>query len=139
MAEPKTKRTMASVAVFLKSVEPEARRKECETLVELLQKVTKETPRMWGTSLVGFGSYRYTYANGREGDWPVSAFSPRKANLTVYVMDGFEPHAELMAQLGTFTTGKSCLYVKKLSDVNLGVLEKIVGRSVKTLRARSKA
>lgn len=139
MAEAKTKPTMTSVAAFLKGVQPDARREECETLVGLMKKITKAEPRIWGTGLVGFGTYHYKYASGREGDWPLAGFAARKTNLTVYVMDGVEPHAELMAKLGTFTTGKACLYMKKLSDVNLGVLEKIVARSVKAVKARDKA
>lgn len=139
MAEAKTKPTTTSVAAFLKGVQPDARREECETLVGLMKKVTKEEPRIWGTSLVGFGTFHYKSSSGRTGDWPVAGFAARKANLTVYLMDGVESHAELVAQLGTFTTGKACLYMKKLSDVNLGVLEKIVARSVKAVKARYKA
>lgn len=136
MAEPKTKPTRASVAAFLKTVEPPERRKQRQALVALLKKVTGEAPRMWGTSIVGFGTYRYVYASGREGDWPLAAFSPRKQNLTVYVMEGFDASPDLMTKLGKFTTGKSCLYVKTLEDVDLKVLEQLVARSVEATKKR---
>jgi hypothetical protein len=136
MAEPKTKPTRASVAAFLKTVEPAGRRKECQALVALLKKVTGESPRMWGTAIVGFGTYRYVYASGREGDWPLTGFSPRKASLTVYIMEGLDSNPDLMTKLGKFTTGKSCLYVKTLEDVDLKVLEQLVARSVEAMRKR---
>ena len=136
MAEPKTKPTAVSVAAFLKTVEPVERRKQCQTLVSLLKKVTGEAPRMWGPSIVGFGTYHYVYASGREGDWPLAGFSPRKQNLTVYLMEGLDSNPDLMAKLGKFTTGKSCLYVKKLEDVDLTVLEQLAGRSVAATKKR---
>jgi nucleoid DNA-binding protein len=135
MAEPKTKPTGASVAQFLKALDP-VRRKECQALVALFTRVTKEQPRMWGSSIVGFGSFHYVYRTGKEGDWPLTGFSPRKASLTLYFMDGFEGREAQLSALGRHSTGKSCLYVKKLEDVSLPVLETLIAQSVKATRAR---
>ncbi len=96
-----------------------------------MKDVTGEEPTMWGSSIVGFGRYRYKYESGREGEWMITGFSPRKTDLTLYIMHGFERVADLMTRLGKHKTGKSCLYIKKLSDVDLGVLRKIVEKSVK--------
>ena len=121
--------TGASVAAFL-GAEPDAqRRADCQALVRLMTRVTGEKPRMWGPGIVGFGSYHYRYESGREGDCPVAAFSPRKQALTLYLMLGFEGHADLMRKLGKHKTGKGCLYVKRLSDVDAHVLEELVRRS----------
>ena len=133
MAEPKTKLTRASVDDFLQSIEDDQVRKDCLRLVDIMQKATKAKPQMWGANIVGFGSYRYKYASGREGDWMLTAFSPRKQNITLYIMAGFEQYDELMSRLGKHSCGKSCLYIKRLSDVHLPTLEKLVGASVKHL------
>jgi len=133
MAEPKTKLTRASVDDFLQSIEDDQVRKDCLRLVDIMQKATKAKPQMWGANIVGFGSYRYKYASGREGDWMLTAFSPRKQNITLYIMTGFEQYDELMSRLGKHSCGKSCLYIKRLSDVHLPTLEKLVGASVKHL------
>jgi hypothetical protein len=135
VAEAKTKKTGASVSAFLDTVSDPAKRADCQALVELLRGVTKDEPSMWGTSIVGFGSYTYTYSGGRTGDWMLTGFSPRKQNLTVYVMEGFGDRA-LMEKLGKYTTGQSCLYVKRLADIDVKVLKKLVAGSVKATKAR---
>jgi hypothetical protein len=134
MAEMKTQKTTASVATFLKAIKDPQVRADCQTLVEIMQAVTGEKPRMWGTGLVGFGSYHYVYASGREGDWPLTAFAPRKQNLTVYIMPGFAQHQDLLAKLGPHKTAVSCLYIKRLSDIHLPTLKKIITASVKHMK-----
>lgn len=129
MAELKTKPGDASVEAFLQSVTPAKRREDAGVLLELMKRVTGEDPVMWGPSIIGFGSYHYKYESGREGDWFVAGFSPRKQALTLYIMSGFPRHEELMKRLGTYTTGKSCLYIKKLEDVDVDVLEELVQAS----------
>ncbi len=130
MAELKTKQTDSSVDRFLSGIDDEARREECRVVLKLMQGVTKSQPKMWGGSMVGFGSYHYKYGSGREGDWFLTGFSPRKQNLTLYIMAGFDRYEELLAKLGKFKTGKSCLYVKRLSDIDLVVLKQLVAASV---------
>jgi hypothetical protein len=137
MAELKTKVNDASVEAFLNSLEDRKKREDCYKVLELMQKLTKEPPKMWGSSIVGFGSYHYQYASGREGDWMLTAFSPRKQNLTLYIMDGFAGYDELMQRLGKYKTGISCLYIKKLEDVNLPVLEKLIKASVAHVKKQS--
>jgi len=134
MAELKTKPTDQSVQAFLNAVEPEQRRADCFKLLELMRQVTQAEPRMWGNSIVGFGDYHYKYASGREGDWFLTGFSPRKQNLTLYIMPGLEQHADLLSHLGKYTTGKGCLYVKRLSDVHLPTLKKLLQASVRELK-----
>jgi hypothetical protein len=131
MAELKTKLTNASVDAFLNSIQNEQVRQDCWAIVDIMQKATNAIPQMWGSSIVGFGSYHYTYASGREADWMLTGFSPRKQNITLYIMAGFEQYDELLAQLGKHACGKSCLYIKRLSDVDLPTLEKLVQASVK--------
>ncbi|HMV47243.1 MAG TPA: DUF1801 domain-containing protein [Blastocatellia bacterium] len=133
MAEPKTKLTEASVEDFLNAIKDEQTRQDCFAIVELMRKITKAEPKMWGTSIVGFGTYRYVYASGKEGDWPLTGFSPRKQNLTLYVMAGFDEYDELMEKLGKFSCGKSCIYIKRLSDLHLPTLKKLITASVKHL------
>ena len=135
MAELKTKITKASVDKFLKGIKDEQVREDCIKIAEMMQKITKAEPKMWGTSIVGFGSYHYKGASGREGDWFLTGFSPRKQNLTLYLMGGFQENEELLASLGKYSTGKGCLYIKKLEDVNSKVLKELVSRSVKRLKA----
>lgn len=132
----KTAVTKASVPAFLDGIEDEERRKDCKALAKLLRRVTGATPRMWGTSIVGYGSYHYRYASGREGDWFLAGFSPRKQDLTVYVMAGLQGREALLRKLGKHKTGKGCLYLKRLADVDATVLEKLVQSSVEDLRAR---
>ncbi len=129
MAELKTKKNAANVGAFLDGIENEKRREDCGAVVKLMADVTGEPPTMWGGSIIGFGSYHYKYASGREGDWMATGVSPRKQNLTLYIMTGFPRHDALMKKLGTFTTGKSCLYIKKLEDVDLKVLRQLVRES----------
>lgn len=135
MAEPKTKATEASVDQFLAAID-EARRAECVTVSKLMQKATGAKPKLWGTAIVGFGSYRYTYESGREGDWPLVAYSPRKAALTLYIMPGFAQYDGLMKKLGKHKTGKSCLYLNKLADVDLKVLGELIRNSVEHMRKK---
>lgn len=134
MAELKTKPNDRSVDRFLKSIDDDHKRRDAVALVDLMRQVTQEEPRMWGSSIVGFGSYHYRYASGREGDWFLVGFSPRKQNLTLYIMSGFEQYDELLKSLGKYTTGKACLYVKRLEDVHLPTLRKLVRQSVKHMR-----
>lgn len=133
MAENKTKKTALSVEDFLGTLD-DGRRTECEQIVKLMSSVTKQEPKMWGASIVGFGDYHYKYASGREGDWFLCGFSPRKANLTLYVMSGFDQFDDLMSKLGKYTTGSSCLYVKRLSDIDLKVLKTLLTESVKHVK-----
>lgn len=134
MSEPKTKPTGESVTAFLDRVEDDRKREDAYAVMELMREVTGEEPQMWGDSIVGFGSYRYRYASGREGDWPLTGFSPRKQNLTLYINSGFEEYDNLMQQLGKHKTGKSCLYIKRLSDLDLDVLRQLVRESVQHMK-----
>ncbi len=130
MAELKTKKTTASVAAFLDQISDEQRRKDCQRVLKIMKEATGEQPSMWGSSIVGFGTYKYRYASGHGGEWPIIGFSPRKNDLTLYIMQGFADYKELMAKLGKHKTGKSCLYIKKLDDVELPVLKKLITKSV---------
>jgi len=134
MAGNKTKPTGASVDAFIDAAENERRRRDARTVLELMREVTGEEPVMWGDSIVGFGQYHYEYNSGREGDWFLAGFAPRKSNLVVYIMSGFPRHAELMQKLGKHRTGSSCLYINKLDDVDLDVLRELVRRSVEHMR-----
>ena len=129
--EVKTKVNDASVTDFLNSVEDEQKQKDAFTLLKIMKQITKEKPKMWGASIVGFGSYHYKGASGREGDWFVAGFSPRKQNLTLYVQGGFNVHADLLKKLGKHKTGVGCLYINKLSDVDSKVLQELLEKSVK--------
>jgi len=133
-AELKTKKTEANVEDFLNAVKDEETRADCFEIAKIMQRATKSEPKMWGPSIVGFGSYRYKYASGREGDWMLTGFSPRKQNLTLYIMAGFDRYDELLKKLGKFSTGKSCLYIKRLADVDKKVLKELVAESVKAMR-----
>ncbi|GEL96997.1 DUF1801 domain-containing protein [Cellulomonas terrae] len=132
----KTTPTDADVDAFLAAVEHPVRRRDARRLVELMTRVTGEQPQMWGPSIVGFGSYHYEYASGRQGDAIAAGFSPRKAATTVYLADGTESHADLLAGLGPHTTGASCLYIKDLDAIDLGVLEEAVRRSYAAVTSR---
>jgi hypothetical protein len=135
MAELKTRPTRASVDKFLKQIADETRREDCFKVAKMMEEITGEKPTMWGPSIVGFGTYHYKYASGREGDWPITAFSPRKQDLTLYIMAGFKQYPELMEKLGKHSTGKSCLYIKRLSDIHVPTLKKLIRESVKKTRA----
>ena len=137
MTNPKTARNKKSVRKFIASVDDVGRREDAEAVLELLEDVTGEKPEMWGDSIVGFGSYNYKYASGREGEWPLTGFSPRKSNLTLYIMAGFTQYEDLLAKLGKHRTGKSCLYVKRLEDIDLKVLRRLVEQSVAHLRKQN--
>jgi len=131
MAELKTKLNNRSVTRFLNSIPDKQKRQDCLALVKLMQQVTQAEPKMWGSSIIGFGSYHYTYASGHEGDACLVGFSPRKQNLTLYVMSGSEQHAELLKKLGKHKTGKACLYINRLDDIHLPTLKKLIQQSFK--------
>ncbi|MBW7884804.1 MAG: DUF1801 domain-containing protein [Caldilineaceae bacterium] len=130
MAELKTQRNDQDVEAFLNALPDDQRRQDCFSVLEIMREVTGAEPKMWGDSIVGFGDYRYRYESGRQGEWFLTGFSPRKQNLTLYMMAGFDHYDELMGQLGKFKTGKSCLYIKKLRDINVPVLRELVKQSV---------
>jgi hypothetical protein len=134
MAEMKTKVNDASVEEFLSKVEGEQKRKDCLEIVTIMKQVTKEEPKMWGPAIIGFGSYHYKYESGREGDMPQIGFSPRKQNLTLYIGVGDNSANPLLKKLGKFTTGKVCLYIKKLADVDRNVLQELIADSFEKAR-----
>lgn len=135
--ELKTKVNAASVESFLNSVEDEQKRADCFEILKIMQQVTKEKPKMWGASIVGFGTYHYKGASGREGDWMLTGFSPRKQNLTLYLMGGFDMHKDLLKKLGKYKTSVGCLYIKKLEDIDKKVLKQLVTQTVKTMKKYS--
>lgn len=134
MAALKTQPTEASVKTFLKSVEDKQKREDSLALLDIMKKATGEEATMWGPGIVGFGRYHYKYESGREGSWFLTGFSPRKRNMSVYIMPGFEQFDELTGKLGKFSTGKSCLYFKKLSDIDREVLSRLISESVAYMR-----
>ena len=136
MAENKTKPTGAGVTAFLNSVEDRQKRADCRKVAAMMRRATGKRAKMWGTSIVGFGTYHYKYDSGREGDFMLTGFSPRKQALTVYVMPGFSKYGSLMKKLGKYKTGKSCLYIKRLADVDERVLERLIDESVKDMRGK---
>jgi len=136
MATQKTRETAASVEEFLNGIENRTRREDGLAMLDLMREVTGEEARMWGGSIVGFGSYHYFYESGREGDAMLTGFSPRKQNLAIYVMPGFSAYDSLLDKLGKHKTGKSCLYINKLADVDLKVLKTLVRRSVQVMRKK---
>lgn len=139
MAELKTQRNKASVPQFLKTVADPQQFKDSQTLLKVFKTITGEKPAMWGTSIIGYGSYHYKSERSRqEGDWPLTAFSPRKQALSIYIMTGFKPYPELMKKLGKYKTGSGCLYVKRLSDVDLVVLQKLISESFKAMKKKFK-
>lgn len=137
MAELKTRPTGADVAEFVGGLADEAARRDCLRLLDVMRRVTAAEPEMWGERIVGFGRYHYRYASGREGDWFLAGFSPRKRDLTIYLMEGFDGYTELLGRLGKFRTGKSCLCVARLSDVDIAVLEELLAASVDRLRRQN--
>ena len=136
MAANKTKPTKLSVAAYINKLPDETRRSDAKALVKLMQSATGEKPKMWGPSIIGFGTCHYIYESGREGDMPLAGFSPRKAATVLYGITGFSGAAVLLAKLGKHTTGKGCLYIKKLADVDHKVLEALVVKSVAARRSR---
>ena len=135
MAELKTKPTNEDVDAFINNIADEQKRQDSQAILALMQDVTGAEPQMWGDSIVGFGSYHYKYASGREGDWFLTGFAPRKQNLTLYIMAGFEQYDTLLARLGKHKTGKSCLYLKRLADVDPNTLRELVQQSVAHMMA----
>jgi hypothetical protein len=129
MYELKTKINDASVEKFLKAIPEDKKRQDSFAILDMMKEVTGEEPKMWGTSIIGFGTYRYKYASGQEGDWLRIGFSPRKQNLSLYIMSGFQQNEELMAKLGKYSTGKGCLYIKRLEDIDQSVLKELIKAS----------
>lgn len=136
MAELKTKRTNASVTAFLKRVRDDARRRDCLAVVRVMKQATGAAPKMWGTSIVGFGTYHYKYASGRQADWFLTGFAPRKQSLTLYLMTAAR-YKSLLARLGKHKVAGGCLHIKRLDDVNLTVLRQLVSKSVRTMKQMS--
>jgi len=136
MAELKTKATNVSVDKFLKSVKDETKREDSYKVLEMMKKITKHEPKMWGPSIVGFGKYHYKYASGHEGDMAIAGFSPRKQALTIYIVAGFKKYPNLMKKLGKYKTGQACLYIKKIDDVDMKVLKELVTESVKFIKEK---
>ena len=130
----KTQPTKASPEAFVETIKDEARRRDTKTVMAMMEKASGHVPQMWGSSIVGFGTYTYKYASGREGEWCVTGLSPRKDSLTVYILPGLHLQQDNLKKLGKFTTGKSCIYIKKLDDVNLPVLEKMVKQAYVDIR-----
>lgn len=126
MEKLKTQKQNSGVKEFLASIADESVRQDCQTLADMMHKITGDPGDMWGPSIVGFGEYHYKYASGRENDWFKMGFSPRKANLTIYIMSGYDDKQELLERLGKHSLGKSCLYVKRLSDIDLSVLRELL-------------
>ncbi|MFY9555525.1 MAG: DUF1801 domain-containing protein [Blastocatellia bacterium] len=138
MAEPKTKQTAESVEQFLNNVSDEQRRDDCFRVLKIMKAATKTEPAMWGASIVGFGRYRYKYESGTKGEWFLTGFSPRKEALTLYIMSGVERYSTLLKKLGKHKTGKGCLYINKLDDVDLPTLKQLIKQSLSDLAAMKK-
>jgi hypothetical protein len=138
MAENKTKPTSVSPAAFIKRVASEQQRKDCRDLIAMMRTITGEPPKMWGPSIVGFGTCHYVYESGREGDICLTGFSPRKPSLVLYIGSPLKDKT-LMSKLGKYTTGKGCLYIKKLDDVDRGVLRRLVATAVRVTREKFRA
>ena len=134
MAELKTKATTASVTEFIRSIENPVQRADCKAIARMMREATGKRAKMWGASMVGYGSYHYKYASGQEGDYFLTGFSPRKQATTVYIMPGFSGYEALMKKLGKYKTGRSCLYIKTLSDVDEAVLKRLITKSVADMR-----
>ena len=134
MAELKTKPTKQSVKDFVDAIQDEQQKKDCRTVSRIMKRVTRANPKIWGSGIVGFGSYHYKYASGREGDWFLAGFAPRKQNLTLYIMSGFKKYSALLKKLGKHKIGGSCLYVKRLDDVDMDVLTQLIEESVADVR-----
>ena len=136
MAEAKTQPNRSSVTAFVAGVEDARRRSDARAVAAMMRRATGKRAKMWGQSIVGFGSYRYRYASGREGESMLTGFSPRKQALVIYIMPGFSSFDKLMAKLGKYKTGKSCLYIKRLSDVDEQVLQRLITESVRVMRSK---
>lgn len=139
MAEIKTKKNEASVDAFLQTIKEEGKRKDCEIILKMMKQVSKQEPKMWGTSIVGFGSYHYKSERSKqEGDWFITGFSPRKQNLTIYIMPGIDYYKDLVKQLGKCKTSVSCLYINKLADVDIVVLKQLITTAYKQMKEIAK-
>jgi hypothetical protein len=136
MADNKTKPNKISVTDFIEKIENGQKRKDAFALLDFFTKLTEKDPVMWGPSIIGFGSYHYIYDSGREGDMLLTGFSPRKTALTVYIIAGFKEYADLLEKLGKHKTGKSCLYLKKLSDIDMNILKELVSKSMKHIKEK---
>ena len=136
-AEAKTKPTKEKVTDFLNRVADDKRREDCFAVAKMMEEITGSKPQMWGPSIVGFGTFQYKYASGHSGDWPLAAFSPRKQDLTIYLSVDFEKKDELLSQLGKHKASKSCLYIKRLEDIHLPTLKKLIKASVKDAKTRA--
>lgn len=134
MKENKTKQTDINVGDYLDSIEDPKRKNDCIIVAGIMKEITGEEPKMWGDSIVGFGSYHYKYASGREGDWFITGFSSRKQNLSIYLHYGFEEEKKLMEKLGKYKTGKACLYIKKIEDISQEVLKELIEKSIEKSR-----
>ncbi len=136
MAELKTQPTAVSVEDFIATVPDPAKRDDCRVLIDMMSRIVGAPAQMWGPSIIGFGRYTYVNTTKKPAHWPIAGFSPRKANLTIYVMTGFEDAPDVMEKLGRYTTGKSCLYVKRLADIDMAALDALIAKSVATMRER---
>ena len=135
MTENKTQATTASVDDYIAAIADELKRKDTQTLLDLLKKITSDTPVLWGNGIIGFGSYHYQYESGREGDMPLIGFSPRKREFAIYIMSGFEQLQAHLNKLGKHKAGKSCLYIKRLSDININTLSELMKESVAIIKS----
>jgi len=136
MAELKTKENTESVSAFIDKIADKTRREDCLAVIDIMRAVTKEEPKMWGSSIGGFGRYHYKYASGREGEWMLTGFSPRKGDLTLYIMGGLDNFSDLLKDLGKYKNRQSCLYIKKLADVDVKVLRRLVTKSVNLMAGK---
>jgi len=134
MAELKTKPNDAKVEDFLNSVEDEKKKEDSFTILKIMKEITKAEPVLWGGCIIGFGIYRYKYASGREGDWFLTGFSPRKQNLTLHIMSGFKKYKQLLSKLGKYKTGKACLYINKLENIDMNILKELITQSINHLK-----
>ncbi len=134
MSDLKTKPNDKNVEEYLQKIENPTKREDSFKILELMREVSNEEPKMWGDSIIGFGSYHYKYESGREGDWFITGFATRKQNVTLYIMSGFDKHEDLLKKLGKYKTGKSCLYINKLKDINFRILREIVSKSIEFVR-----
>ena len=136
MAAPKTTANQSSVTAFLKGIRDPQKRKDCQVIGRMMRDATGKRARMWGTSIVGYDKYDYTYKSGRSGSWPIVAYSPRAQNISVYIMPGFSKFGPLLKKLGKHKHAKSCLYIKRLSDVDEKVLARLINASVTAMRKK---
>ena len=136
MAELKTQKNNRSVDNYLNAIDDPGRKKDCRTIHQIMKNITGKPGSMWGDSIVGYGSYHYKYASGREGDWMLTGFSNRKQSISLYIMSGFEKYQDLLKRLGKHTTGKSCLYINALADIDVEVLKEMIESSVQFMREK---